>query len=92
MITRIEVDGFKSLTDFSLDFQPGLNIMVGPNGAGKTNIIQFLEFLSGIASGFLDKAVNNQGGAGRIFTKIGEDQYEGQKLSLFTLGLAYRLF
>ncbi len=50
MITKIYVDGFRSLSTFSMVLQPGLNMLVGPNGSGKTNIILFFEFLSHISS------------------------------------------
>jgi len=45
MITAIKVDGFKTLSDFQLNLNPGLNILVGPNRSGKTNIVSFLSFL-----------------------------------------------
>ncbi|HRI71483.1 MAG TPA: AAA family ATPase, partial [Polyangium sp.] len=45
MITRIEVDGFKSLRGFSLDFEP-LTAVVGANGAGKSNVFDVLRLLS----------------------------------------------
>ncbi|MFC1905089.1 AAA family ATPase, partial [Chloroflexota bacterium] len=45
MIRKIEVDGFKTLSNFVLELKPGLDILVGPNGSGKTNIISFFEFL-----------------------------------------------
>ena len=44
MITKIKVDGFKSLKNFELELHEGLNILVGPNGSGKTNIVLFFEF------------------------------------------------
>jgi predicted ATPase len=75
MITKIEVDGFKSLNSFELDIYPGLNILVGPNGGGKTNIILFFEFLSNLVSEDLYNAVTKAGGAGSIFRKIGERDY-----------------
>jgi predicted ATPase len=75
MITRVEVDGFKSLNDFSLDLHPGLNILVGPNGSGKTNVILFFEFLSYLVSEDLYNAVTKAGGAGSIFRKQGEREY-----------------
>ena len=76
MITKIEVDGFKSLTSFELKLKPGLNILVGPNGAGKTNIILFFEFLSKIVNNQIGFAVSAVGGAGTIFKKIGKDEYQ----------------
>ncbi len=45
MITRIEVDGFKSLRGFSLEFEP-LTAVVGANGAGKSNVFDVLRLLS----------------------------------------------
>ncbi len=76
MITKIEVDGFKSLSEFELKLKSGLNILVGPNGAGKTNIIQFFEFLSKIANNPIGHAVTSVGGAGSIFKKIGSGEYQ----------------
>ncbi|MFM9945690.1 MAG: AAA family ATPase [Bacteroidia bacterium] len=76
MITKIEVNGFKSLSDFELKLNKGLNILVGPNGAGKTNIILFFEFLSQLVKNPIAKAISSVGGAGTIFKKIGEDNYQ----------------
>lgn len=76
MITKIEVDGFKSLSNFTLKVRPGLNVLVGPNGAGKTNIIQFFEFLSKLCQNQIGYAVSSVGGAGAIFKKIGSEEYK----------------
>ena len=76
MITKIEVDGFKSLANFNLKLKQGLNILVGPNGAGKTNIILFFEFLSQLMKNPVAKAVSSVGGAGAIFKKIGQNHYQ----------------
>ena len=75
MITKIEVDGFKSLRNFDLNLIQGLNILVGPNGAGKTNIILFFEFLSNLVTNQVGNAISSVGGAGSIFQKIGRDKY-----------------
>ena len=48
MITRIEVDGFKSLRGFSVDLEP-LTAIVGPNGVGKSNLFDAMQLLSGLA-------------------------------------------
>jgi len=37
----LEVDGFKSLRDFSIDLEP-LTVLLGPNDAGKSNILEAL--------------------------------------------------
>lgn len=63
MITRIEVDGFKSLRAFSLDLEP-LTAIVGPNGAGKSNLLDALALLSRVAETNLLTAF--KAGRGRI--------------------------
>lgn len=46
MITRIEIDGFKSFMDFELDVPPFLVIM-GGNASGKSNLVDALTVLTG---------------------------------------------
>ncbi|MEV5896926.1 AAA family ATPase [Nonomuraea fuscirosea] len=43
MLTRIEIDGFKSFLDFTLDVPPFL-ALVGPNSSGKSNLLDALAF------------------------------------------------
>jgi len=76
MLTSIYVDGFKSLTDFSMEIRPGLNVLVGPNGSGKTSIIEFFEFLSSLVARPVADSVASSGGAGYIFEKTGEERYK----------------
>ena len=45
MLTRLKVNGFKNLVDFSLDFGP-YTCIAGPNGVGKSNIFDAIQFLS----------------------------------------------
>lgn len=49
MITRVEVDGFKSLRNFAVDLEL-LTAIVGPNGVGKSNLFDALQLLSRLAS------------------------------------------
>jgi predicted ATPase len=72
VLERIEVDGFKSLTNFSLELKKGLNILVGPNGAGKSNIILFFEFLSYLATNSAMQATSRVGGAGSVFSLLSD--------------------
>jgi predicted ATPase len=72
MITHVEVDGFKSLTEFQLSFYPGLNVLVGPNGSGKTNIVSFFEYLADLMEGDASEATSRVGGAGAVFRRVGD--------------------
>ncbi len=45
MLTRLEVNGFKNMVDFALDFGP-YTCIAGPNGVGKSNIFDAIRFLS----------------------------------------------
>jgi len=58
-----------------MKLKSGLNILVGPNGSGKTNIISFFEFLSYLQENEIHEAVSLAGGAGSIFTKMGDTQF-----------------
>lgn len=40
MIRTIRLQHFRSYTDDSFEFEPGVNIIVGPNGSGKTNLLE----------------------------------------------------
>jgi hypothetical protein len=42
MITRIEIDGFKSFVDFELDVPPFL-VIVGSNNGGKSNLLEAVD-------------------------------------------------
>jgi DNA replication and repair protein RecF len=39
-ITSIRLQNFRSYTDESFEFEPGVNIIVGPNASGKTNLLE----------------------------------------------------
>lgn len=71
MISSIHVNGFRSLQSFTLDFNPGLNVLVGPNAAGKSNIVSFFHFLKLVIDNSLSEAVARSGGAASVFTKVG---------------------
>ena len=61
MITRIEIDGFKTFQDFSLDLAP-LQVIVGANGAGKSNLFDALMLLSRLADSDLHSAFQGMRG------------------------------
>lgn len=48
MITRIEIDGFKTFRKFYADLKPFMAV-IGPNATGKSNLFDALKFLSRLA-------------------------------------------
>lgn len=48
LITRIEIDGFKTFRKFSADLSPFVAV-VGPNATGKSNLFDALKFLARLA-------------------------------------------
>jgi predicted ATPase len=50
MITRIEIDGFKSFLDFHLDVPP-LLALVGPNAGGKSNLLDAIGYEAAARAG-----------------------------------------
>lgn len=82
MITELKVNGFKSLNDFHIRFEKGLNVIVGPNGSGKTNICQALTILSSLPTGDLLKCLNYLGGTSTIFSKLNNSK----KISISAIG------
>ncbi|MEO5727492.1 MAG: AAA family ATPase, partial [Byssovorax sp.] len=71
MITRLEIDGFKSLRELAVDLEP-LTVFIGPNSAGKSNLLDALALLSRLSSMSIDDAFKQ--GRGRAidqFTRRG---------------------
>lgn len=67
MITRIEIDGFKSLRDFAVDLEP-LTVFIGPNNAGKSNILEAIALLSRLCTQPVDEAFKQ--GRGRAIAQF----------------------
>ncbi len=60
-ITRLDVEGFRSLRNVS--WLPGdLNVIIGPNGTGKSNLLRLMELISVSAQGKLGKYIQSLGG------------------------------
>ena len=63
MLTRLEVNGFKNLVDFSLDFGPQTCI-AGPYGVGKSNVFDAVNFLSLLTRYSINEAAQRVKNAG----------------------------
>ncbi|WP_086001466.1 AAA family ATPase [Plesiocystis pacifica] len=57
MLTRLEVDGFKNLLGFAVDFGP-FTCIAGPNAVGKSNVFDAIDFLSALADRSLLEAAS----------------------------------
>ncbi len=82
MITRIEVDGFKSLRDFSVDLEP-FTVFIGPNSAGKSNIMEAIALLSRLTRMSIVEAF--KGGRGRTidqFTRTGSTNVKSMRFAV----------
>ena len=53
MISRIYIEGVRSLSGFEREFGPGITVVHGPNGCGKTSILESIHLL---AQGFSFRA------------------------------------
>jgi predicted ATPase len=69
VLTRLEVDGFKNLQGFSLDFGP-FTCIAGPNSVGKSNIFDVIQFLSFLTEHTLMEAALKIRGADPEFSDI----------------------
>lgn len=67
MLTRIEIDGFKSFRNFRLNVPPFL-VIIGRNAAGKSNLFDAIQFLSRLAGEpLLEAAQQMRGDIGDLF-------------------------
>ncbi len=46
MISKIYIDGLRSLSQFEHEFGPGITVVHGPNGCGKTSILESIHLLT----------------------------------------------
>jgi predicted ATPase len=75
MITKIEIDGFKTFREFQMEFSP-CTIIAGTNSSGKSNLFDALQLLSRLAEVDLRTAFSEQrGNAEELFTQFSEDNY-----------------
>ncbi len=70
MITRIEIDGFKSFSNFQMEFAP-LTIIAGTNASGKSNLFDALALLGRMVDMDLKTAFSDQrGDPSELFTRF----------------------
>ena len=77
MLTRLEVNGFKNLVNFSLDFGP-YTCIAGPNGVGKSNIFDAIHFLSLLTNHTINEAALQVRNAGEETGDIADLLFSGE--------------
>jgi len=50
VFTTLRLQNFRSYSDFAVELNPGVNIVVGPNASGKTNLLESLLVICGSPS------------------------------------------
>ena len=79
MLKHIEIKGYRSLKDVSLDMEP-LTVLIGPNGGGKSNFMDLFKLLKMGAAGCLSGAIGNRGGLNGIL--FGSGRLDCRSLSV----------
>lgn len=77
MITRIEIDGFKTFHNFTMEFTP-FTVVAGTNASGKSNLFDALKLLSKLAETDIKTAFNStnlRGDAIEQFSQLTNDSY-----------------
>jgi predicted ATPase len=78
MITKIEIDGFKTFNDFKIELSPFV-IIAGANGSGKSNLFDAILLLSRLAETDLKSAFQKQRGEAReLFTQYPDGNYANE--------------
>jgi predicted ATPase len=75
MITKLEINGFKTFENFKITLSP-LVVIAGANGAGKSNLFDALQLLSRLVESDLKTAFGEQRGDAReLFTQYPDGSY-----------------
>ncbi|MCF8295122.1 MAG: AAA family ATPase [Bacteroidales bacterium] len=75
MITRLEINGFKTFVDFVMEFTP-FTVIAGANASGKSNIFDALKLLANLSSMDVRSAFENlRGEAEEQFSQLEAEQY-----------------
>ena len=79
MLTRIEIDGFKTFEDFSVDLAPFV-VVLGSNAAGKSNLFDAIQLLSNLATQDVNEAIKGLRGEPIELFRCTEDSSFGKNM------------
>jgi predicted ATPase len=75
-LSSLKVQHYKSLDNVSVDFAPGVTVIVGPNGVGKSNFVDVLRFLHDAVVDDLEHAITKREGIGRLLQSYKTKPYK----------------
>lgn len=81
MLTRIEIDGFKTFEQFSLDLGPFV-VILGANASGKSNLFDAIQLLSNLATKGLREATQGLRGEVHELFRTGKDGVTASKIHM----------
>ncbi len=85
MLTRIEIDGFKTFQEFAIDLTP-FSAIVGPNASGKSNLFDAIKLLSKLAQSDVRSAMTHlRGEPDELFRKTEHKTWSKMKFSVEVL-------
>ncbi|MGZ3755691.1 MAG: AAA family ATPase [Mucilaginibacter sp.] len=74
MITKIEINGFKTFYNFQMEFSP-LTVIAGANASGKSNLFDAMQLLTRVVETDLKTAFSEQrGDANELFTQYSQKE------------------
>lgn len=81
MLTRIEINGFKTFEEFALDVPPFL-VILGPNAVGKSNLFDAIHLLSRLAESDCQTAFQNMRGRPLELFRHDSTGHPGKRIDL----------
>lgn len=81
MLTRIEINGFKTFEDFSLDLNP-FAVILGANASGKSNLFDAIQLLSNLATKGLREATQGLRGEVHELFRTGKEGIPASKIQM----------
>ena len=89
LLTRLNVENFRSLADVSIDMSP-INVLFGPNGSGKSTLLEATRLLKDCISRDVEEAVRiRNNGFGMLRQRV--DEWRGIKIGMETALAGYAL-
>ena len=86
MLTRLEVDGFKTFQGLNITFEP-FSLVIGGNASGKSNLFDVLQLLSNLAQKDVNESLRGvvRGKPSELFRKTGESRASRMSLAVEVL-------